>query len=271
VESTDAWLDAISQLAHGIRRRTLEATIAKNGGYLCQACSSAEILAVLHRGVLRDGDDLFVLSPAHYSLPLYAALAEMGKLDPAVLATYGTDGSSLEMIGSEEAPGMVVTGGSLGQALSQAIGMALARRLRSRPGRVFVFVSDGELEEGQTWEALMSAAHYGLHELIVIVDANDSQVDGSPAGIMSVEPIVGRLEAFGFECQEIDGHDPIALRTAFEEPHPAKPSAVVCRTRVWEGIPSLEGRANQHYVRFRPGEADAARADLEQSRQGVSR
>ena len=264
--SSDRWLTEVRRTARAIRRRTLDSTIAKNGGYLCQACSSAEILAVLHRGALReDRGDLFVLSPAHYSLPLYAALAETGKLDPAILATYSDNGSNLEMIGSEDAPGMVVTGGSLGQALSQAIGIVLARRLRSQPGRMFVLISDGELEEGQTWEALMAAAHYGLHELTVIVDANDSQVDGSPVNVMGVEPILGKLEVFGFETTEIDGHDPVELRAAFETHHPSRPCAVVCRTRMWEGIPSLAGRANLHYVRFRPGEADAAKADLEDS------
>jgi transketolase len=260
----DAWVGDARRLALGIRRRALDVTIAKNGSYLCQACSGAEILATLHRRVMdRSAGDVLVLSPAHYALALYATLVELGELDPELLDSYQDDGALLEMIPSGSAPGMLFTTGSLAQALSQSIGLALARQLRGDPGGVFVYVSDGELQEGQTWEALMAVAHYGLTELVVVLDLNDSQVDGSPDDVMALEPIAGKLAAFGLDVVEVDGHDPVAIAAAIERPGRGAPRAVACRTRMWEGIPSLADRPNLHFVRFREGEAERAIADLD--------
>jgi transketolase len=260
----DAWVADARRLALGIRRRALDVTIAKNGSYLCQACSGAEILATLHRRVMdRSAGDVLVLSPAHYALALYATLVELGELDPELLDSYQDDGALLEMIPSGSAPGMLFTTGSLAQALSQSIGLALARQLRGDPGGVFVYVSDGELQEGQTWEALMAVAHYGLTELVVVLDLNDSQVDGSPDDVMALEPIAGKLAAFGLDVVEVDGHDPAAIARAIEQPGRGAPRAVACRTRMWEGIPSLADRPNLHFVRFREGEAERAIADLD--------
>jgi transketolase len=266
------WLADVGRLARAIRVRVLDATIANNGAYLCQACCSAEILATLHVRVMnRTRGDLFVLSPAHYCLALWALLAEIGELSDEEFDTYNRDGSALEMIGSEHAPGLLFTTGSLSQGLSQAIGLQLARRAHQRPGRVFVYLSDGELQEGQTWEAVMSAAHFGLGELNVVIDMNGSQVDGDPAEIMAIEPVMAKLCAFGLEAVEIDGHDPRAIAAALAAAGGERPRAVACRTRMWEGIPSLEARANHHFVRFRAGEAEAALADLGLSGEAVGR
>ena len=165
------------------------------------------------------------------------------------------------MIGGGGAPEMPFTTGSLAQGLSQGIGLALARRMRGHDGRVVVLVSDGELEEGQTWEALMSLSHFGLTGLAVVLDLNDSQVDGSPRDVMGVEPVLDKLLAFGLDAVELDGHDPVAIAAALEGPA-AAPRALACRTRTWQGLPSLATRHNLHFVRFREGEAEAALADL---------
>lgn len=253
----------LHEMAHAIRRRALEVTIRKNGSYLGQACSSAEILAVLHGAVMNHERDRFVLSPAHYALALFATMVEIGELDPRELERYGDDGALLEMIPSYSSPGMLFTTGSLAQGLSQAIGLALGERVRGlRGGRTFVLVSDGELQEGQTWEALMSAAHFQLSEITVVIDLNDSQVDGSPSRILGIEPVLDKLVAFGLDAVEIDGHDLGQLHNALSRTPGSRPLAVACRTNISQGIPSLSRRPNLHFVRFRPGEAERARADL---------
>ena len=251
------------RLALRIRENALGVTIAVNGSYLGQVCSAAEILAVLFGEVIdKEQGDMFVLSPAHYSLALYSTLVETGDLSHDELMTFGADGSRVEMIGGHGAPGMEFTTGSLAQGLSQAIGVALGRRIRGNPGRIFVYMSDGELQEGQTWEALMSLAQFGLTNITVVLDMNDSQVDGSPKDIMNVEPAAPRIEAFGLEAVVVDGHDIAQLRDAFTSPLGSTPRVVVAATNISEGFPSIAHRHNLHFVRFREGEAEKAIADL---------
>jgi transketolase len=254
--------DHRASIALGIRRRALRAAVDLNGAYLGQACSSAEILAVLH-GTAMDhhAREELVISPAHYALAHWCAMAETGRLD-IDLATYARDGSILEMVGGGGSPGMPFTTGSLAQGLSQAMGLALGLRLQGIHGRrTWVLVSDGELQEGQTWEALQAAAHLGLHELRVVLDLNDSQVDGSPDEVVTVEPVADKLRAFGWNVIEVDGHDLEALSRALS-PQTQQPTAVACRTHIWQGIPSLRDRHNLHFVRFRDGELELALADL---------
>jgi transketolase len=253
----------VARMAWGIRRHAYDVTVRANGCYLGQALSAAEILAAIHcAGLDRRRSDMFVLSPAHYSIALYATLVELGELPATALEEFGTDGSMVEMIGGIGAPGMEFTTGSLAQGLSQGIGVALGRRLRGSSGHVWVMISDGELEEGQTWEAFMSLAHYGLTNITVFLDNNDSQVDGSPAAIMAVEPIHERIAAFGLDVRRIDGHDITALLAAIEEPRLATARVVVCDTDIARGIPSLADREHPHWIRFRPGEAEIALAEL---------
>jgi transketolase len=217
------WRADTERIAVGIRRRVLEHTIRNNGGYLSQACSAAEILSVLYARAMRLGHsiappipapfagapgpgppaltgagyngpkapdrDRFIFSPVHYALVLYAALIETGRLAPDGLDQFNRDGSTVELIGAEHSPGHEVTAGSLGQAISQAGGIALARRLRGEPGRVFVFLSDGEFQEGQTWEAINAASHYQLDNLIIYADCNGQQCDGRLERVMQIEPL----------------------------------------------------------------------------------
>jgi transketolase len=169
----------------------------------------------------------------------------------------------MEMIGAEHSPGMEATTGSLGQALSIGIGRAMARKRRGRRGRMWVMLSDGELQEGQTWEAFLTAAHHRLDNLGVYLDANGSQCDGPIEQVMGVEAIADKLRAFGWRVHEVDGHDVQALATPAEEPPDGRPMIVLARTRPWQGIPSLRARAPSfHYIRFRQGEAEQALADL---------
>lgn len=288
----------VSAVALGIRRRVAWMASARGGAYLAQACSSADILATLYSGLMdlgpavstlaperptqppragvdgaagstfngpRDGvHDRFVLSPAHYSGVLYATLIEVGRLDADELDQYATNGTAMEMIGSEQSPGLEATTGSLAQGLSVGVGMALARKVKKQPGTVWVLISDGELEEGQTWEALSAASHHRLGNLVVLVDANALQVDGTPASIMNVEPIAERIRSFGLITHEIDGHDPEAIAAAASSRGGDAPTCLVCRTVPWQGMPGLESRYPNklHFVRFQPGEAERVDRDL---------
>jgi len=253
----------VARMAWGIRRHAFDVTVRANGCYLGQALSAAEILAAIHTvGLDRSRGDMFILSPAHYSIALYATLVELGELPVEALEEFGKDGSPIEMIGGHDSPGMEFTTGSLAQGLSQGIGVALGRRMRSNPGHVWVMISDGELEEGQTWEAFMSLAHYGLTNITVFLDNNDSQVDGSPAKVMGVEPIGERIAAFGLDVRRIDGHDIDALMAAIQDPRGATARVVVCDTDIARGIPCLAEREHPHWIRFRTGEAEVALAEL---------
>ncbi len=286
VHTTD-WQDEARRIAAGIRRRVLEHTVAQNGGYLSQACSAAELLATLYARVLRLGPsegplvprpfagvpgsenphaftgasyngphradlDRFFFSPAHYALPLYAALIETGRMAPEGLLQFNQDGSTVEMIGAEHSPGIEVTCGSLGQTISQAAGVALARRLRGQSGRTWVFMSDGEFQSGQTWEAVQALVFHRLDSIGVYVDVNGQQCDGPTAEVMAIEPLEARLNAFGACVVSVDGHDSAALAAAAETPHPGKPLVILAYTNPCQSIPLLEERRPKlHYVRFK--------------------
>ncbi|MEI9906604.1 MAG: 1-deoxy-D-xylulose-5-phosphate synthase N-terminal domain-containing protein [Actinomycetota bacterium] len=230
----------MENIARGIRKRVLSHVLANNGGYMSQACSSAELLSVLYggglhfaevdtpidppvfTGVPHIGDhsyvtgaqfygaksaelDRLIISPAHYALVVYAALIETGRLREDALNFFNKDGSTVEMIGAEHSPGFETTTGSLSQALSQAGGIALARKLRGESGKTWVFMSDGEFQEGQTWEALAASSFHRLSKLRVIVDVNKAQCDGPMDTVMSIEPLAERIRSFGWAVSVVDG------------------------------------------------------------------
>ena len=292
----NSWLAEVNRVAAMIRRRGLELAVEHSGGYVIQACSSADILATLYvrlmklgappadtlpapfRGTPRSGapdqwggafngddapeNDRFILSPSHYSTAVYAALIETGRLSSGALATYNSDGTTLEMIGAEHSPGIEVTGGSLGQALSVGVGRALWRRRCGHSGLIWVLISDGETQEGQTWEAFQAAAAFGLDNLRVLIDVNGWQVDGPMDEVMPVGSLTAKVAAFGCEAREVDGHDPVAIASAATLDGGGRPIVVVCRTDPARGFPAIAGRDNSmtHFIRFRPGEAEEFRA-----------
>ncbi|MDO5495709.1 MAG: 1-deoxy-D-xylulose-5-phosphate synthase N-terminal domain-containing protein [bacterium] len=276
----------IAQVAQGIRERVLEHSIANNGGYMSQACSAAELLATCYGGGVRlapvdsayvppafdavpvPGEELvtgaaahgeraadldrFIISPAHYALVVYAALIETGRLAKDALDHFNADGSTVEMIGAEHSPGFETTTGSLSQAISQAGGIALARRLKGETGRTWVFMSDGEFQEGQTWEAFQALSFHGLDTVRVIVDVNLAQCDGPMDQVMVIEPLADRLRAFGASVDAVDGHHIEALIEAMHrEAEPGKPHVVLAYTDPVRGLPLLnERRPVLHYLRF---------------------
>lgn len=275
----------LRRIAHGIRTRALALTIEKDGCYLSQALSSADILALLYGRLLNIGPssapampppfpgvprpgfhplgadyngprephyDRLLLSAAHYAVAVYAALVEVGRMDGRALSDFNVDGSSVEMIGGEHSPGMELTTGSFGQALSQAGGIALARRLRGETGHVYVFMSDGEFQEGQTYEAIQACVHYGLGNITVCVDNNGQQVDGAITDVMNIDPLADRLTGFGAAVAVVDGHDIRAMEDAARTAHPDRPLFILCQTDTARGIAMLEPRKPYlHYVRFK--------------------
>ncbi|SDE77078.1 transketolase [Limimaricola pyoseonensis] len=282
------------QVALGIRRRVFEHAIRNNGGYLSQACSAAEQLAWLYNEELRLGaptlprvpkpfggvpsaanpgyhtgagyngpaapdlDRLFI-APAHYALVAYATLIEVDRMAPEGLEMFNQDGSSVEMIGAEHSPGMEVHNGTLGIGLSTGAGLAWGRQRRGETGRTWVFMSDGEVQEGQTWEAVQAAAHHGIDSLHAIMDVNDQQCDGAMDSVMTVGDIRAKFETFGAACVEVDGHDLGAIRQAAREPHEGRPLIILARTSPFRTMPILEERFPRlHYVRFK-SEAERAR------------
>lgn len=280
------WQSSTQHIAHNIRRRVLEHTIKSNGGYLSQACSSAETLAVLYTQVMKLNPsaapmipppftgvpsktnprytgaayngahtpkaDRFFLSAVHYALPLYSTLIETGRMSPDGLAQFNQDGSTVEMIGAEHSPGLEVTGGSLAQTISQAGGIALARKLKNESGRVFVLMSDGEYQSGQAWEAIQALAFYKLDNMIIYVDVNGQQCDGKMTEVMNIEPLLSRLESFGACVAQVDGHDLDALAASAAIAHTDQPLIVLAYTDPAKDMPILNSRRPKlHYVRFK--------------------
>jgi transketolase len=205
----------------------------------------------LYNGEAGSDEDLFVFSPAHYALVLYATLIEAGRLAPASLELFNKDGSVLEMISAEHSPGADTTTGSLGQAISQAGGMALGRRLQKERGRVWVMMSDGEFQEGQVWEAVAMFVHYRLDNIGVFVDVNGQQCDGAMKDVMSIGDLRGKLEAFGARAFDVDGHDVEALAEPASLKPDGRPLFVLAHTDPTHGIELLSERAPKlHYLRF---------------------
>jgi transketolase len=242
-------------------------------GYIGQALGVADVLAVLFGDVLRfraaDPEwperDRFLLSIGHYAIAAYAAFAEAGILPVEELETYGSDGSRLPMSAmASYTPGMEISGGSLGHGLGIATGMALGLRHQARSARVVNLLSDGELNEGATWEAAMSCAHHGLANVLAVVDVNALQADGPTAGVLRVDHLTDKWTAFGWNARRVDGNDIPALLTALDELRdaPDRPSVLLCDTRPGRGVPMLETREKAHFLRVETHEWQIARDQL---------
>lgn len=267
----EADLQALQLRATNMRRHMLTMARGPGQGYVGQGLGIADCLAALYFHELRYNPqdlgwpdrDRFLLSTGHYSIALWAALAECGVLPLAELVTYGADDSRLEMSTLDTTPGVEMIGGSLGHGLGQGVGMALGLRLSGSPARVFVELSDGEMQEGSTWEAAMSGASFGLDNLVALVDCNGIQADG--AIVLDMEPVAAKWRAFGWETQEIDGNDMAAIVGALQAARDVtgRPQAIVLRTLPGKGVPTLERREKAHFVRVDPHEWDDLTAELE--------
>ena len=254
-------LRTLRSRADNIREHALRMAAVQGQGYVGQALGFADVLAALYFHALRyrpedprwEGRDRCLLSVGHYAIALYAALIEAGVLPAEELETYGSDDSRLPMSGmSHYTPGMEISGGSLGHGLPIAIGMCLGLRRKQSDAFVYNLLSDGELNEGSTWEAAQSASHWKLTNLIAVVDVNNQQADGPSSQMLSFEPLVARWEAFGWHTQRVNGNDIAALVQAFDtarallEP---RPRMIICDTLMGKGVPFLETREKTHFIR----------------------
>ncbi|MBI9103855.1 MAG: transketolase [Spirochaetales bacterium] len=204
-----------------------------------------------YNGHTPDKWDRFYLSPAHYALVLYTALIESGRMSEEGLKQFNHDGSTVEMIGAEHSPGFDMMGGSLAQTLSQAAGVAQAKKMKGQDDRIWVFLSDGEFQEGQTWETLNVLSHYKLDNIGVYIDINGQQCDGLMTDVMGIEPLDKKLEAFGARVHKVDGNDIEALVAPAEEQADGRPLFVLAYTDPCYKIPLLKKRSPKlHYVRF---------------------
>jgi len=257
--------------AHRLRQLMIVMARDKGEGYIAQGLGMADCLAALYFHELRydprnptwSGRDRFVLSTGHYSIAMYAVLAEAGYIDIEELPTYGLNGSRLPMSTFDETPGVEIVGGSLGHGLGQAVGMATALKLDQNDARVFCEISDGELDEGSTWEAAMAAATFKCDNLVTLVDCNGIQADGPIT--VAIEPVADKFRAFGFDTIEINGNDIAQLVGALAGSRKAdgRPKAIVMRTTPGHGVPTIVGRERAHFVRVTNDEWDALSEELE--------
>jgi transketolase len=262
---------ALKLRATSLRRHMLAMARGQGAGYIGQGLGIADLLAALYFHELRhDPDnvgwaerDRFLLSTGHYSIALWAALAEAGVLPVTELSTYGADESRLDMSTLDTTPGVEVIGGSLGHGLGQGVGQALGLRLNKSPARVFVELSDGEMQEGATWEAAMSASSFRLDNLVALIDCNGIQADGKV--VLDMEPVADKWRAFDWQTQEINGNDMAAIVAALKNARSTsgKPHAIVLRTLPGKGVPTLETREKAHFVRVDPGEWNDLIAEFE--------
>lgn len=242
----------LAELAQSLRRDLIRLIAPTRQGYVQQGLGSADLLAVLFFSELRHDAsepnwperDRFILSSAHNSAVFYAALAASGRVDPAAVNRYCQDGSPFEINASERVgPSVEATCGSLGQGLSVGVGMALSARRRDSGARVYVVLGDGELQEGQTWEALMYAGNAGLSNLCVVVDDNGMQVEGPVSKVVDLSPLPDKIATFGWRVMSVSGHDVAGLQDAFRSARGEKgrPSCIIAKTVPGQGVPSLEG------------------------------
>jgi transketolase len=270
--------NTLRESAYRIRRYALRMGEVQGQGYIGQALGWADVLAVAYGHAMNlradepewEGRDRFLLSHGHYAIAFYAALIEAGIIPESELETYGSDDSRLPMSGmATYTPGMEMSGGSLGQGLPIAVGIALGLRQQKNPAFVYNSMSDGELDEGSTWEAAMGAAHHGLANLICLVDINNQQADGASTKVLGFEPLADKWASFGWHVQRVDGNDIAAVVAAFDaarDLREPKPRVILFDTLMGKGVPFLEQREKNHFIRVDPPEWQEAIRILDESR-----
>lgn len=261
------------QLAWLIRRHGVEMTHLSGGSHIASILSVADIIAVLYSDVLRYDPqapkmperDRFILSKGHAGAAIYAALAESGFFDPEQLKTHYQNGSILSgHVSHKGVPGVEFSTGSLGHGLPVAVGMAQAAKMDGREHRVYAVLGDGECDEGSVWEAALFANHFGLNNLVAIVDHNKMQSLDFCENTLKLSPFAEKWRSFGWNALQVDGHDHNALRTAFDEAKRSeKPTVIIADTVKGKGISFMEFDILWHYRFPHDGwEYDDARKEL---------
>jgi transketolase len=244
------------QLANSIRRSALHMVHQANASHIGSCLSIADIVAVLYAEYLRiepqqpkdPQRDRFILSKGHAGVAVYAALAHRGFFDISQLENYGKDGSHLMAHISHKIPGVEFSTGSLGHGLPFGVGKAKSLQMQGLHSRVVVLLSDGELDEGSNWEAMMFAAHHKLNHLIAIVDYNKLQSLTSIENTLGLEPLRAKFESFGWNCVEVQGHDHAAILEALQRPSASdQPKVILAHTTKGKGVSYMENQVAWHY------------------------
>ncbi len=263
-------MSAAVSIADSIRRAVIEQSKRANIGHIGSSLSIADILSVLFSGPLAEVDpadpdrNRFVLSKGHAALALYGALCATGRLSQEALETYCADGTNVAGHPEHVLAGVDFSTGSLGHGLSLATGAALAARLEHSTRRVFALLSDAECNEGSVWEAAMFAAQHRLGNLVMIVDVNGQQALGYTRDVLDLEPLADRWQSFGWDVQEVDGHNREQLATAIESAveDESAPHVILARTVFGKGVSFMESRIEWHYLPMSENEYTLALAEL---------
>ena len=243
-------------LAKETRAHALRMVTRAKASHIGSALSIADIVAVLYGGVMRidparpdlPARDRYILSKGHACVAVYGALAARGFFPVTELETYGQDFSNLMNHISHKVPGVELSSGALGHGLPFGVGKALVAKRTRATWRVFVQLSDGEMDEGSNWEALMFAAHHKLDNLVAIIDYNKLQSLTTVAATLNLEPLADKLRAFGWSVREVNGHDHVQLHAALgNAPEPGKPTLVLAHTIKGKGVSFMENQVLWHY------------------------
>ena len=245
----------ISRIANRLRAHSIQMVHQAKASHIGSCLSMAEIIACLYWRTLAINPqqpdwgerDRFILSKGHAAALLYAALAERGFISVNELKSYCQDGSRLTGHATSGVPGVELSTGSLGHGLPVGCGIALAAKRDGRGHRVFVLLSDGELDEGSNWEAILFAPHHRLDNLQVIVDYNKIQSFGLVDEVLNLEPLADKFKAFGWGVREVDGHDTQQLADTLGAKSKGKPSAVIAHTTKGRGVSFMEDQLAWHY------------------------
>jgi transketolase len=252
-------MSELQAMAKTIRMDVIRMVARHGQGYIQQGLGAADLFTHLYFQELRfdsnnpnwQDRDRFILSTAHNTAVFYSTLARAGLIDLEMLEDYCLDGSALEINASERlAPLVECTCGSLGQGLSVAAGLAMGAKLQKRNSNIYLMLGDGELEEGQVWEAAIFAATHKLSNLIMIIDLNYMQVEGDARDVAAIDPVDSKLENFGWQTMVIDGHDFDAIFASFEaaKAETERPSCIIAQTIPGKGVPFLEGQKSHNMV-----------------------
>ncbi|HEV7416483.1 MAG TPA: transketolase [Tianweitania sediminis] len=267
--------DYLADRAKFVRLETLRLTRIAGAGHYSSTFSAAELFAALYYGHLRldpqnpkwEDRDRFVLSKGHAAIGLYPVLADLGFYSPSKLDDFTRLGSAFgDHPDMKKIPGIDFSSGSLGHGLSVALGMALAGRMGKRDYRTYCMLGDGELNEGQIWEAAMAAGHFQLQGLVGIIDRNQLSIDGPTEKVMSVEPLADRFTAFGWDVTRIDGHDLSAIMNTLSGLKPAgtgRPQMIIADTVKGKGVKYMELSLDWHVGNLVGADYDDAWAEIE--------
>lgn len=275
----EASVHQLERRAEWIRLQTIQLVEVAGSGHYSSTFSCAELFAALYYRALRlnpsdprDPDrDRFLLGKGHAAVGLYPCLADLGFFPRAWLDNYTRLGSPLgDHPDMRKVPGVDFSSGSIGHSLSIAVGMAEAARRQRRDYRTVALLGDGEMHEGQVWEAAMSAAHFELGNLVAIIDLNGMTLDGPIAKIMNIEPLAAKFEAFGWQTREFDGHDIATIVVEFDNLPPTdskQPTCLLARTQKGKGVPFMESNPAWHLGFLGPRDREAAVTAIEERMQ----